>query len=1216
MSIYTRWEEHEVTKRKKIILIITALLLLLSTTVFADTMGLTLTEQMTSYRDDLERISLQKDILKERADKIKSYDPTVIRWDGTTILQPKFSVDTNDFKFTSTYDGSNHSIQVGTEAYHSDTVEKTVTSSKYPTVLVEYTDGDYVDVFGKAVIKKGGEDNLFHVHSGSSISYIRKDGTSGIIEDAADTDLKNAGVYTVYPNIAEGQGYKTDGVFYLSIVPKVVNGQLNAPVKIYDGSDRAFVPVTITDHDWKAAADNVTVGLAEIQYASKNAGTNIDINMISTADEVLSGSEAYNYKLSLASTTGNATIEKKELTVAVTENELVWGTNDMVSLVYDGFVNGETVQTAVGAFASPVIGATEDVSGVPNVLKSVGSRTETVDWSLVGGTNYKIKESTGSNITYKIVQPANTQKVILNTPYKNAVVKIMDGAKEYRLATEANGEVSLYLADGTHALSIDNISVGAETGAINYGVIVTINGSEIKKEEFIRLNASAGDVHIKNNIATVNGIEYPIVFNQEIHVYSSDPSQKYALILETDKKIFLEENTTIGSITVVSGIDATIQSGDKVTIANNPSVVLEDNSSLTVTGGKITFLGAIIETGEASIIFDQAEFEINSPGVGINVSNVTIKDSTGTIHAVQEGIKANNLVIDSSKLFVESTTSHGIDANNILIKDCSGKTADKTDITIIGALDGIHSRGDVIIQNSDVVATGHENGISVDGNLTIQNNSHVTATGQSQDGIHVTGNITIDSSYVTAHGAEDGIDGRGAITITNSTVDAIGDTGKGIYSEDTLTIKDSTVTAAGGEAAIQSGRNIVIENSTVSGDNIVAADSVTIINSKVDADTITPTPRNDKGEVLDRVTVTFSDLIKDALQIAINESNSPSWKTVEKAVAENPFYFWMKKVSTKLYAFIDNVVYYADIKEVNGEKTATDFKKYIEFTNTSGWASGNTSAAVDITKNIKLDGIIKLEGSTNNSIAGWITSTGTITAEPGYLISYDQQTWTNVITLKEEGIYEVYTFYIKKEGESTYSVCRINNILLDYKSPVTNMKSNLKKLEINYKIPNNYTLYTNKNIELKVDADFGLSGRQSIKYKIVKKGEAFVDEDKMDKQTKNPWKEVIGRKISIKNQGAYRVYIKYTDNAGNFTCDKTVGVVLDKVKPTITGVTNKKVYKSCTIQFNDKLSGIKKATLNGKTIKSGKKVSKPGKYTLKVTDKAGNTKTITFTVKK
>lgn len=85
------------------------------------------------------------------------------------------------------------------------------------------------------------------------------------------------------------------------------------------------------------------------------------------------------------------------------------------------------------------------------------------------------------------------------------------------------------------------------------------------------------------------------------------------------------------------------------------------------------------------------------------------------------------------------------------------------------------------------------------------------------------------------------------------------------------------------------------------------------------------------------------------------------------------------------------------------------------------------------------------------------------------------------------------------------------------------------------------------------------------------------------------------------------------DLAGN---KRVVSFTYDKTKPTIKGVTNNKVYKkACTITFSDKY-GVKSAKLNGKTIKNKKKVRKNGSYTLKVTDKAGNTNTVKFKIKK
>lgn len=96
----------------------------------------------------------------------------------------------------------------------------------------------------------------------------------------------------------------------------------------------------------------------------------------------------------------------------------------------------------------------------------------------------------------------------------------------------------------------------------------------------------------------------------------------------------------------------------------------------------------------------------------------------------------------------------------------------------------------------------------------------------------------------------------------------------------------------------------------------------------------------------------------------------------------------------------------------------------------------------------------------------------------------------------------------------------------------------------------------------------------------------------------------------VSNPGSYKLSV--TDPAGN---DKEVKFIIDKKKPTVTGVTNGKTYTSSkTIKFSDNRK-VKSATLNGQKIKSGKKVTKKGSYSLIVTDYAGNKTTVKFSMK-
>lgn len=111
---------------------------------------------------------------------------------------------------------------------------------------------------------------------------------------------------------------------------------------------------------------------------------------------------------------------------------------------------------------------------------------------------------------------------------------------------------------------------------------------------------------------------------------------------------------------------------------------------------------------------------------------------------------------------------------------------------------------------------------------------------------------------------------------------------------------------------------------------------------------------------------------------------------------------------------------------------------------------------------------------------------------------------------------------------------------------------------------------------------------------------------------KNNGKETsfdITKKLT--KNGKYMVKVSdYYDNEKSVTF-----TIKDTKKPVVTGVKNKKTYVGAkTIKFKDNC-GISKATLNGKKITSGKKVSKKGSYKLVVTDVNGLKTTVSFKIK-
>ena len=207
-------------------------------------------------------------------------------------------------------------------------------------------------------------------------------------------------------------------------------------------------------------------------------------------------------------------------------------------------------------------------------------------------------------------------------------------------------------------------------------------------------------------------------------------------------------------------------------------------------------------------------------------------------------------------------------------------------------------------------------------------------------------------------------------------------------------------------------------------------------------------------------------------------------------------------------------------------------------------------------------------------------------SNPGYTVELTRLTFDNksVFLEMDEG-----TYYVKTLVKSSYgfSYSFTGNITICAVSEESGV-------QIQQKVGKGNT------VTVTVSAD-GLGGTSSVK---------------LVEGTTSSWSSVEdlqNNQVVLTKNGTYTVRI-VTGN--NQTILRTIQVTgIDTVKPTIKGVKNGKTYAKVTIKFSDKGSGIKKATLNGKTIKSGTKVTKKGSYTVKVWDNAGNVKTVKFIIK-
>lgn len=199
----------------------------------------------------------------------------------------------------------------------------------------------------------------------------------------------------------------------------------------------------------------------------------------------------------------------------------------------------------------------------------------------------------------------------------------------------------------------------------------------------------------------------------------------------------------------------------------------------------------------------------------------------------------------------------------------------------------------------------------------------------------------------------------------------------------------------------------------------------------------------------------------------------------------------------------------------------------------------------------------------------------------------EYNTFTKIL---EPGVY-----YITMKGSTTITSLEVK------KTPyvVTSTKSNT-------------IYYTKDNVKITLKVPFEYKEILVTKGSIPKS--QIMDYTTWSTYYNDTTKVLSGKSYTATANGTYTFRI--CDYLGNYSLYSVKVSNIDKTAPAISGASNGKTYKSAiTIKFSDKLSGIKAAKLNNKAIKSGTKVSAKGSYTLIVTDKAGNTKTIKFKIK-
>ena len=224
------------------------------------------------------------------------------------------------------------------------------------------------------------------------------------------------------------------------------------------------------------------------------------------------------------------------------------------------------------------------------------------------------------------------------------------------------------------------------------------------------------------------------------------------------------------------------------------------------------------------------------------------------------------------------------------------------------------------------------------------------------------------------------------------------------------------------------------------------------------------------------------------------------------------------------------------------------------------------------------------------------------------------KTYSSPLTVSNETDGTVYTFRATSEAGVVSAEVSIT-VKLDKTAPDGDIKieENSVKAFINAVT---FGLFYNKNVDISIISEDAGSGIQSTWYY---RSENILTEEQVAALTGTDWKAYTDTiSVTAADAETFVYYVKIIDNAGNETCFTSNGATFDLTEPVISGVTNQgEYYTNQTVQVTD--DNLDTVTLNGSGASSeitlAGNVDADTEYIIIATDKAGNTTTVTVTMK-
>lgn len=243
----------------------------------------------------------------------------------------------------------------------------------------------------------------------------------------------------------------------------------------------------------------------------------------------------------------------------------------------------------------------------------------------------------------------------------------------------------------------------------------------------------------------------------------------------------------------------------------------------------------------------------------------------------------------------------------------------------------------------------------------------------------------------------------------------------------------------------------------------------------------------------------------------------------------------------------------------------------------------------------------------------WINHDFVVTAAEGYLLSLTDTAdgvWQQTLRATDETAEGRLTFYVKDLATGAISPQVTEQYRIDRTQPTGEIRVDERTAWQSFLSRITFDLFYREEQTVVITSADETSGVAATEYLLSAED---LDIPALEQETFLPYEKAL----ALAPDGEYVVYARITDRAGNVTCLRSDGMVLDATAPAITGAENGGVYcAAVTLTITDAYPVT--VTVNGTPVEltEGRLVLRPAEGTQLVTatDPAGNESRLEITV--